>query len=85
MRTYEFLSQIVFFDDPELEQLWIFAKHLVPLLRIETIDDDELDVSELALTHYRLTKRNEQQLQLAEGGAEYQLKPISGVGSGKTP
>ena len=83
VRAYEFLSQIVFFDDRELEQLCVFAKHLSPLLRTGVIDDDDIDVSELALTHYRLTKRSEQELNLGEEQGEYQLKPLSGVGSGK--
>ncbi|WP_303905050.1 type I restriction endonuclease subunit R [Thiohalomonas denitrificans] len=83
VRAYEFLSQIVSYEDRELEQLCVFAKHLSPLLRIDRLDDDEIDVSELALTHYRLTKRNEQQLKLAEEAGEYGLEPLSDVGSGK--
>jgi hypothetical protein len=83
VRAYEFLSQIVSYEDRELEQLCVFAKHLSPLLRIDRLDDDEIDVSELALTHYRLTKRNEQQLKLSEESEEYALKPLSDVGSGK--
>jgi type I restriction enzyme R subunit len=83
VRTYEFLSQIVHFEDRELEQLCVFAKHLQPLLRADAPDDEELDLSELQLTHYRLTKRAEHQLQIAEGEGEYGLKPVSEVGSGK--
>ncbi len=33
VRLYEFLSQIVDYEDPELEQLCVYAKHLHPLLR----------------------------------------------------
>jgi len=83
VRAYEFLSQIISYEDRELEQLCVFAKHLSPLLRIDRLDDDDIDVSELALTHYRLTKRNEQQLKLSEESEEYALKPLSDVGSGK--
>jgi len=83
VRAYEFLSQIISYEDRELEQFCVFAKHLSPLLRIDRLDDDEIDVSELALTHYRLTKRNEQQLKLSEESEEYALKPLSDVGSGK--
>lgn len=83
VRAYEFLSQIVQYDDIELEQLCVFAKHLSPLLRIEAIDDGEIDISELALTHYRLTKRNEHELKLSEENEEHRLKPLSDVGSGK--
>ncbi|MDT8879425.1 DEAD/DEAH box helicase family protein [Halomonas saccharevitans] len=83
VRTYEFLSQIVHFDDRELEQLCVFARHLAPLLRMERLDEDTIDVSELALTHYRLTKRAEHQLRLEEEQGDYGLQPISEVGSGK--
>ncbi|MDA3950231.1 MAG: hypothetical protein PF508_13570 [Spirochaeta sp.] len=82
VRAYEFLSQIVDYEDRELEQLNLFAKHLYPLLRIDRLDDDDVDVSELALTHYRLTKRAEQELILGERDQEYGLKPMSEVGSG---
>ncbi|MDR5862438.1 DEAD/DEAH box helicase family protein [Halomonas campisalis] len=83
VRIYEFLSQIVTFDDPELEQLCVYARHLYPLLRTDRLLEEEvIDVSELELTHYRLTKREEKRLQLevAEGSP---LKPVSEVGSGK--
>jgi len=83
VRAYEFLSQIVVYDDPELEQLCVYAKHLHPLLRVNRPDEDEIDVSELSLTHYRLTKRAEHRLRLGESGEDYRLKPITDVGSGK--
>ncbi|SEP19526.1 type I restriction endonuclease subunit R [Aquisalimonas asiatica] len=82
VRAYEFLSQIVFYDDRDLEQLCVFARSLHPLLRIERLDD-EIDVSELELTHYRLTKQAENRLELGEAPGEYTLKPVSDVGSGK--
>ncbi|MDR5873440.1 type I restriction endonuclease subunit R [Vreelandella gomseomensis] len=84
VRTYEFLSQIISFDDAELEQLCVFAKHLHPLLRTDRLlEGDPLDVSELSLDSYRLTKRAEQQLNLGEKEGDYGLKPITEVGSGK--
>ena len=83
VRAYEFLSQIVFFEDPELEQLCVFAKHLVPLLRPESLDEDVIDISELELTHYRLTKRKEHELRLEDEEDSEGLDPISGLGSGK--
>jgi len=83
VRLYEFLSQIVPYEDRELEQLCVFAKHLHPLLRIDRLQQDDVDVGELQLTHYRLSKRAEHQLRLSEEGGEYALKPGSDVGSGK--
>ncbi|NLC09660.1 MAG: type I restriction endonuclease subunit R [Gammaproteobacteria bacterium] len=83
VRAYEFLSQIIFFEDAELEQLCVFAKHLLPLLRQEAFEDDDIDISELALSHYRITKRKEHELRLAQDDAEYGLDPITELGSGK--
>jgi len=84
VRTYEFLSQIVTFDDPELEQLCVYARHLTPLLRIDRLlEEESIDVSELELTHYRLTKREEKRLRLEEAEGDYGLNPVSEVGSGK--
>ena len=83
VRLYEFLSQIVDYEDRELEQLCVYAKHLYPLLLRDRLDQDEIDLSELALTHYRLTKRAEQQLRLADKVGDYALKPGSAIGTGK--
>ncbi|MFP4162221.1 MAG: UvrB domain 3-containing protein, partial [Ectothiorhodospira sp.] len=84
VRTYEFLSQIVTFDDTELEQLCVYARHLHPLLRLDRLlDENPIDVSELELTHYRLTKHEEKRLRLEDADGDYGLKPVSEVGSGK--
>jgi type I restriction enzyme R subunit len=84
VRTYEFLSQIIYFEDAELEQLCVYAKHLHPLLRVDRLmDDAPIDISELELTHYVLTKREEKRLELEESEGDYGLKPITEVGSGK--
>ncbi|WP_018169693.1 type I restriction endonuclease subunit R [Thioalkalivibrio sp. ALMg9] len=84
VRSYEFLSQIVDFEDRELEQLCVYARGLHPLLGTQNLEEDAIDVSELELTHYRLNKRAEHQLNLGEEGEDYDgLKPISDVGSGK--
>lgn len=83
VRLYEFLSQIVPYEDRELEQLCVFAKNLHPLLRTDRLEQDDVDVGELQLTHYRLSKRAEHQLRLSEEGGDYALKPGSDVGSGK--
>lgn len=83
VRVYEFLSQIVPYNDSDLEALCVYAKNLLPLLRIERLDDsDDVDVSGLTLTHYRMTKKAEKQIKLGEGDTEY-LASIKAVGSGK--
>lgn len=83
VRLYEFLSQIVPYEDRELEQLCVFAKHLYPLLRVDRLEEDDVDVGELQLTHYRLTKRAEHELRLSQESGEHGLEPATDVGSGK--
>ncbi|WP_324731846.1 type I restriction endonuclease subunit R [Pseudomonas paeninsulae] len=83
VRLYEFLSQIVPYEDRELEQLCVYAKHLHPLLRVDRLQQDDVDVGELQLSHYRLSKRAEHQLRLSEEDGDYSLDPASAVGSGK--
>ncbi len=85
-RYYEFSSQIVDFNDYELEKLSIFAKHLHPLLRLDIVEED-VDLSDVVMTHYRLHEQREADLQLGhkigEEPAPY-LAP-SKEGSGAVP
>jgi type I restriction enzyme R subunit len=66
----------------------VFARHLLPLLREERIDAD-IDLSDVVMTHYRLSKIREQQLHLQEHGnvqddrGEYRLQPTDSLGSAK--
>ena len=85
-RYYEFSSQIVDFDDFDLEKLSIFAKHLHPLLRFDVLQDD-IDLSDIAMTHYRLHEQREADLQLGYKVGE-EPKPYlapTKEGSGATP
>ncbi|HHA1657215.1 TPA: type I restriction endonuclease subunit R [Enterobacter hormaechei subsp. xiangfangensis] len=77
IRFYEFASQIVDLADEELERLNVFARHLLPLLREERLGDD-LDISQVQLTHYKLWEKRTQDLKLQEGGEG--LKGITSVG-----
>ena len=85
-RFYEFSSQIVDFEDFDLEKLSIFAKHLYTMLRLDVVEDD-IDLSDVAMTHYRLHEQREVDLQLGnkigEPAATY-LKPAK-EGQGATP
>jgi hypothetical protein len=57
LRLYEFLSQIISYDDPELEKLFHFAKNLMPRLAADSKDRNKLELdSDVLLTHYRLQK-----------------------------
>ena len=82
-RYYEFMSQLVDYDDRELEQLALFAHHLQPLLR-EDQDNIYIDLSDITMTHYRLTKNDSRNLKLHEGSDEDgRLKGMTSLGGGQ--
>ncbi|MGJ0299500.1 type I restriction endonuclease subunit R [Aliarcobacter cryaerophilus] len=68
-RLYEFLSQIVDYDDVELEKLWAFVKGLIPNLKTLEISKNDIDISQIELTHYKLHKQKEVSIKL-EGEEE---------------
>ena len=82
LRLYDFLSQIIAYNDAELEKLYTFGKNLMPRIAERSAGNIlELD-SEVRLTHYRLQKLGEQKLDL-ESGEQITLPPVSDAGSGK--
>lgn len=83
VRFYEFMSQIIDYDDRSLEQLSLFARHLRPLLHEQRIAEDEIDLSNVEMSHYRLSKQREQGLKLQEDAEEYKLSPGNDVGTAK--
>nr|WP_320010813.1 DEAD/DEAH box helicase family protein [uncultured Desulfobulbus sp.] len=83
VRLYEFMSQIVDYNDKGLEKLSLYARHLRPLLR-ETVEDEaDIDLHGVMLSHYRLSKIKQQNLKLAENSSDYQLEPGEGLGTAK--
>jgi type I restriction enzyme R subunit len=83
VRFYEFMSQIVDYDDKDLEKLSIYARNLSPLLR-ETYEDDEIvDLTNVEMTRYRLSKIRQRSLDLNEDEAEYGLKGGEALGTAK--
>ena len=84
LRLYEFLSQIIPYDDPELEKLFVFGKNLKPRVDVAGRTGRlELD-SDVMLTHYRLQKVAEQQLDL-EKAEVVKLPGIGEAGTGSAP
>jgi type I restriction enzyme R subunit len=77
IRMYEFLSQIVEYEDEELLELWVFAKGLLPNLKTLTINEP-VDLSGIILTHYKLQKQQETSISLEENKS---LKPIKPGGA----
>ncbi len=81
LRLYEFLSQIIPYNDPELEKLFVFGKNLMPRLS-EHGRQDQLSLDEdVKLTHYRLQKMGEQALDL-EKAEVVKLPGIKEAGTG---
>ncbi|MDC9592737.1 type I restriction endonuclease subunit R [Xenorhabdus sp. IM139775] len=83
VRFYEFISQIVDYDDKDLERLSLFARHLRPLLHEQRIEEDEIDLSNVEMSHYRLSKLHEQHLKLQEDAEEYKIKSGNDIGTAK--
>ncbi|KAA0924775.1 type I restriction endonuclease subunit R [Psychrobacter sp. ANT_H56B] len=82
-RQYEFMSQIVDYDDKELEKLSLYARNLQPLLRESVDDEDEVDLSNIVMSHYRVSKLHQQDLKLQEGSSELEAGGSAGTATPK--
>ncbi|CAB5714591.1 Type I restriction enzyme EcoR124II R protein [Delftia tsuruhatensis] len=83
VRFYEFMSQIVDYDDTDLEKLSLYARSLRPMLRETLLSEDDIDLGNVVLSHYRVAKIRQQDLVLKENSAEYKLVPGEGLGTAK--
>lgn len=83
VRFYEFMSQIVDYEDKDLEKLSLYARHLRPLLHENNEQEDDINLDNVVMSHYRLSKIYEQHIKLKEDAADYQLKPGNDVGTAK--
>ena len=81
VRFYEFMSQIVDYDDKDLEKLSLYARNLRPMLRESIDDDDVVDLGNVEMTHYRLNKIRQQSLVLNEDPSEFGIKSTEGLGT----
>jgi len=62
--------------------LSLYARHLAPLLREKSPDDDAIDLTVVELSHYRLSKLKQQDLRLVKEGATG-LYATTDLGTGK--
>lgn len=83
VRFYEFMSQIVDYDNKELEKLSLYARNLRPMLRDVSADEDDIDLSNVVLSRYRVAKIRQQDLLMKENANEYKLEPGDALGSAK--
>ncbi|MFT7388612.1 MAG: type I restriction enzyme R subunit [Candidatus Endobugula sp.] len=71
VRFYEFMSQIVDYNDKDLEKLSLYARNLRPMLREAVVDEDDIDLSHVELSHYRLSKIKQQHLIMEASSPSY--------------
>jgi len=81
VRAYDFLSQIINYDDTELEKRSAFFRHLSPWLKTEN-QNEPIDLSSVELTHYRLQDQGKRRIQLGEEKEDVKLKPLTEIGTG---
>ena len=83
VRFYEFMSQIVDYNDKDLEKLSLYARNLRPMLRESFEDDDPIDLSNVEMSHYRLSKQRQQDLVMEGEQGDYGLKGGEAAGTAK--
>ncbi|QCX28953.1 hypothetical protein [Nocardioides jishulii] len=82
VRLYDFLSQIVNYEDPDLEKLALFLRLLKGrLVRPEA--SDIIDLSSVELTHIKQARAKDQTLDL-NSGETVALMPMTAAGSGQS-
>ena len=82
LRLYDFLSQIIPYNDPDLEKRYVFGKNLMPRIAADDSQDALQIDADVRLTHYRLQRLGEQSLDLASGESQ-PLQPVSEAGTGQ--
>ncbi|MFD4434026.1 type I restriction endonuclease subunit R, partial [Nocardia sp. NPDC058497] len=83
VRKYGFLAQIVPYQDPDLELLHLYGRHL--LNRLPRRADGGLDIGEVDLSHLRLEQTGEHDLGLAPEGSQELRGFGDGTGAPKEP
>ncbi|MGH3584768.1 MAG: type I restriction endonuclease subunit R [Pseudonocardia sp.] len=79
VRMYGFLSQVVPYQDRELERLYVYGRHL--LTRLPRREDPGMDLGQVDLTHLRIVQTGEQDVSLTPEG-EQVLPGFTGDGTG---
>ena len=82
VRFYEFMSQIVDYDNKDLEMLSLYARNLRPMLRESILEEDDIDLSNVEMSHYRLSIIRQQHLVMEVDAPDY-LKPGDALGTAK--
>lgn len=80
--TYAFLSQVIPFQDQELELLYVYARFLLTKLPRHPFADAQRVDDLVDLEYYRAEKQEAQRIQLNDGKAADPLKGPTDVGTG---
>jgi len=80
LRAYTFLSQIFDYGNTDFEKRAIFFKYLVRLLKFGR-EREGVDLSDVMLTHHKLSNRGKRDLGLSDKDAPT-LNPMTEIGSG---
>jgi len=81
VRAYGFLSQIYDYGDTDLEKRFLFFSGLTRLLK-DDLDDNEIDLSDVQMTHYKKTVGFSGHISLMSGTA-IPLDPMTSIGTAK--
>ena len=82
VRLYDFLSQVLNFEDTEVERRAIFYRLLLPHLRDDADATPIVDLSDVTLQRIATTKKDTSALDLADGEA-VKLRPTGSAGTGQ--
>ena len=73
------MSQIVDYDDTDLEKLSLYARNLRSMLHETFLDEDDIDLGNVALSHYRAAKIRQQDVVLQENNESHKLVRDEGL------
>jgi type I restriction enzyme R subunit len=82
VRSYDFLSQIINYEDTRVEKWAIFLRVFRRVIERDEPQAPVLDLDDVILTHYRLRRMDQQSLGLTQGEA-VELAGITEGGSGQ--
>ena len=81
VRAYDFLSQIIDYNDTDLEKRSIYYRCLAEKLKPQ-FREDPIDLSAVVMTHYKLKDAGHRNLALNDADEPAGLKALSEVGTG---
>ncbi|MDR0815785.1 MAG: DEAD/DEAH box helicase family protein [Desulfovibrio sp.] len=81
VRNYDFLSQIIDYNDTDLEKRSIYYRCLSEKLKPQ-FREDVIDLSAVVMTHYKLKDTGKRELSLKDAEEPEGMKALEGLGTG---